>query len=121
MRIRHLSRGMQLGRVVGLPNSTTELHEGRTPIWLTAAVSTFQGIHGSVWALIARGSMTDQAKMYTVVIDIRGCSGCGMEAGYTVVGPDGVEESAIYNDRGEAEEIADLMNAAYEQRRRPAA
>jgi hypothetical protein len=44
-----------------------------------------------------------------------------MEAGYTVVGPDGVEESAIYNDRGEAEEIADLMNAAYEQRRRPAA
>jgi len=59
--------------------------------------------------------MTNEAKMYTVEIDIRGCSGCGMEVGYTVVGPDGVEESAIYNDRREAEEIADRMNSEYEQ------
>lgn len=65
--------------------------------------------------------MTNKAKMYTVEIDPRGCSGCGKEAGYTVVGPDGVEESPIYNDRGEAEEIADLMNSAYEQGRRSAA
>jgi hypothetical protein len=58
--------------------------------------------------------MTNKAKMYTVEIDSRGCSGCGKEAGYTVVGPDGIEECPIYNDRGAAEEIADLMNFAYE-------
>lgn len=80
-------------------------------------------------ALIARGSMADrfklytgeEIKMYTVEIDSRGCSGCGKEVGYTVVGPDGVEECAVYNDRGAAEEIADLMNLAYEQGRRSAA
>ena len=44
--------------------------------------------------------------------------GPGAEA---LVGPDGVEECAIYNDRGVAEEIADLMNFAYEQGRRSAA
>ena len=65
--------------------------------------------------------MTKEGKMYTVEIDSRGCSGCGKEAGYTVVGPDGIEECAIYNDRGAAEEIADLMNFAYEQGRRSAA
>jgi len=65
--------------------------------------------------------MTNEAKMYTVEIDSRGCSGCGKEAGYTVVGPDGVEESAIYNDRGEAEEIAARMNSEYEQGLRSAA
>jgi hypothetical protein len=56
--------------------------------------------------------------MYTVEVDDRGC---GNEAGYTVVGPDGVEECAVYNDWGVAEEIADLMNNAYEQGRRSAA
>jgi hypothetical protein len=65
--------------------------------------------------------MTNEAKMYTVEIDTRGCSSCGKEVGYTVVGPDGVEESAIYNDRGEAEAIADRMNSAYEQGLRSAA
>ncbi len=59
-------------------------------------------------------------KVYTVEIDNRGCSNCGKEAGYTVVGPDGVEECAVYNDREVAEEIADLMNMAYEQGRRHA-
>lgn len=58
--------------------------------------------------------MADE-RMYTVEVDDRGC---GNEAGYTVVGPDGVEECAVYNDRGVAEEIADLMNYAYEQGRR---
>jgi hypothetical protein len=62
--------------------------------------------------------MTGGMKVYTVEIDIRGCSSCGNEAGYTVVGPDGVEECAVYNDRGIAEEIADLMNNAYEQGQR---
>jgi hypothetical protein len=70
--------------------------------------------------LVTRGSMTSEVKMYTVEIDSRGCSGCGNEAGYTVVGPDGIEECAIYNDRGVAEEIAELMNFAYEQGRRSA-
>ena len=60
-------------------------------------------------------------KVYSVEIDNRGCSNCGSEAGYTVVGPDGVEECAVYNDRGVAEEIADLMNTAFEQGRRSAA
>jgi hypothetical protein len=57
-------------------------------------------------------------KVYTVEIDYRGCSSCGNEAGYTVVGPDGIEECAVYADRGMAEEIADLMNSAYEQGKR---
>jgi hypothetical protein len=65
--------------------------------------------------------MSDEEKVYTVEIDDRGCSGCGSEVGYTVVGPDGVEESAVYNDRGVAEELADLMNNDYEQRRKAAA
>lgn len=64
--------------------------------------------------------MDVQDRVYTVEIDNRGCSNCGKEAGYTVVGPDGVEECAVYNDRAVAEEIADLMNAAYEQGRRHA-
>ena len=68
-----------------------------------------------------RESMTDDEKIYTVEVDIRGCSRCGKEAGYTVVGPDGVEESSVYNDRGIAEEIADLMNNAYELGRKSAA
>jgi hypothetical protein len=59
--------------------------------------------------------MTGDEKVYTVEIDDRGC---GNEAGYTVVGPDGVAECAVYNDRDVAEEIADLMNNAYEQGRR---
>lgn len=63
----------------------------------------------------------ERDQMYTVEIDIRGSSGCGREAGYTVVGPDGVQECAIYNDRDVAEEIADLMNIAYEQGRKSAA
>jgi hypothetical protein len=65
--------------------------------------------------------MAGLEKIYTVEIDGRGCSSCGKEAGYTVVGPDGVEECAIYNDRDVAEEIADLMNSAYAQGRRAAA
>jgi hypothetical protein len=68
-----------------------------------------------------RESVETHEKVYTVEIDNRGCSNCGKEAGYTVVGPDGVEECAVYNDRGIAEEIADLMNTAYEQGRRSAA
>lgn len=68
-----------------------------------------------------RESMTDDEKIYTVEVDIRGCSSCGKEAGYTVVGPDGVEECAVYNDREVAEEIADLMNNAYELGRKSAA
>lgn len=65
--------------------------------------------------------MDARDSIYTVEIDNRGCSNCGHEAGYTVVGPDGVEECAVYNDREVAEEIADLMNTAYEQGRRHAA
>lgn len=65
--------------------------------------------------------MAAETKVYTVQIDLQGCSGCGTEAGYTVMGPDGVEEGAIYNDRHAAEEIAELMNSAYEQGRRAAA
>jgi hypothetical protein len=64
--------------------------------------------------------MAERERVYTVEIDQQGCSRCGIEAGYTVVGPDGVEECAIYNDRHVAEEIAELMNAAYEQGRRAA-
>ena len=37
------------------------------------------------------------------------------------MGPDGVEESPIYNDRRDAEEIAEMLNLAYEQGRRAAA
>ncbi len=65
--------------------------------------------------------MEAPAKMYTVRIDDRGCSNCGKEPGYTVVGPDGVEESAVYNDREVAEQIAELMNSEYEQGLRTAA
>ena len=64
--------------------------------------------------------MAERERVYTVEIDQQGCSRCGTEAGYTVVGPDGVEECGIYNDRQAAEEIAELMNAAYEQGRRAA-
>jgi hypothetical protein len=67
---------------------------------------------------LERESNAPGVKVYTVEVDKRGCSSCGNEAGYTVVGPDGVEECAVYNDRGVAEEIADLMNNAYEQGRR---
>ncbi|HEV3150368.1 MAG TPA: hypothetical protein VGY94_05405 [Acidobacteriaceae bacterium] len=76
---------------------------------------------GSVAKIYTIEEAKEEAQMYTVEIDSRGCSGCGKEVGYTVVGPDGVEECAIYNDRGVAEEIADLMNFAYEQGRRSAA
>jgi hypothetical protein len=72
-------------------------------------------------ASVAKIYTMERMQMYTVEIDSRGCSGCGREVGYTVVGPDGVEECAIYNDRGVAEEIADLMNFAFEQGRRSAA
>jgi hypothetical protein len=65
--------------------------------------------------------MERDEKMYTVEIDSRGCSNCGTDVGYTVVGPDGVAECAVYNDREVAEEIADLMNTAYEQGRRSVA
>jgi hypothetical protein len=65
-------------------------------------------------------NMTEGLRVYTVEIDPQGCSRCGTEVGYTVVGPDGVEECAIYNDRRTAEEIAELMNFAYEQGRRAA-
>jgi hypothetical protein len=61
--------------------------------------------------------MTNEVKMYTVEIDSRG----GKVAGYAVVGPDGVEEGPIYNDREEAEEVADRMNFEYEQGRKSAA
>lgn len=69
----------------------------------------------------ASTNMAEEKKVYTVEIDLQGCSGCGTEVGYMVVGPDGVEESAIYNDRRAAEEIAELMNSAYEQGIRAAA
>jgi hypothetical protein len=59
--------------------------------------------------------MEAQRKLYIVEIDSRGCSNCGDEAGYVVLGPDGVEESAVYNNRGDAEEIAELMNSACQQ------
>ena len=59
--------------------------------------------------------------MYTVEVDSRGCSNCGDGIGFTVVGPDGVEECAVYNDRRDAEEIAELMNNAYERQHRSAA
>ena len=65
--------------------------------------------------------MAERQTIYTVEIDQQGCSRCGSEAGYTVVGPDGVEESPIYNDRRDAEEIAEMLNLAYEQGRRAAA
>jgi hypothetical protein len=58
--------------------------------------------------------MTNDERAYTVEIDDRGC---GNEAGYTVVGPEGVAECAVYNDREVAEEIAALMNTAYERGR----
>jgi hypothetical protein len=61
--------------------------------------------------------MEAKQKMFVVEIDRRGCSNCGDEAGYMVVGPDGVEESAVYNDRTDAEEMAELMNRAYERER----
>jgi len=66
-------------------------------------------------------NMEEQAKIYTVEVDLQGCSRCGTEIGYTVIGPDGVEECAIYNDRQAAEEIAEQMNFAYAQGRRAAA
>lgn len=62
--------------------------------------------------------MASEVKIYTVEID---SCGYGNVAGYTVLGPDGVEECAIYRDRGAAEEIAELMNFAYEQGRKSAA
>jgi len=65
--------------------------------------------------------MEADEKIYTVEIDDRGCSNCGADVGYTVVGPDGVEECAIYNDRNAAEEIAELMNIAYLRGRQEAA
>jgi hypothetical protein len=65
--------------------------------------------------------MENYEKVYTVEIDTRGCSNCGSEAGYTVVGPDGVQECAVYNDRSIAEEIAELMSSAYLCGRRSAA
>lgn len=63
--------------------------------------------------LLERENMADEEKMYTVEVDHRGCSNCGYEAGYVVVGPDGVEESAVYHDREVVEEIAQRMNDAY--------
>lgn len=60
--------------------------------------------------------MRNEVKIYTVEID-----SCGNSTGFTVLGPDGVEECAVYSDRGAAEEIAELMNFAYEQGRRSAA
>jgi hypothetical protein len=71
--------------------------------------------------LLERASEVDGEKVYTVEADSRGCSSCGTEVGYTVVGPDGVEECAVYNDREVAEEIAKLMNNAYRQGRKSAA
>ena len=65
--------------------------------------------------------MQTDRTLYIVEIDSRGCSNCGDEAGYVVIGPDGVEESPVYNNRGDAEEIANLMNSACEQGRRAAA
>ena len=66
-------------------------------------------------------NMAERMKVFTVEIDHRGCSRCGTEVGYIVIGPDGVEEGAIYNDRREAEEVAELLNFAYEQEGRAAA
>jgi hypothetical protein len=71
--------------------------------------------------LLERASEADDRKVYTVEVDSRGCSSCGKEVGYTVVGPEGVEECAVYNDREVAEEIAELMNNAYQQGRKSAA
>jgi hypothetical protein len=65
--------------------------------------------------------MEANGKVYIVGIDSRGCSNCGADEGYTVVGPDGVEECAIYSDRNVAEEIAELMNVAYQRGRQSAA
>jgi hypothetical protein len=70
---------------------------------------------------LERASVAEGEKVYTVEVDSRGCSSCGKEVGYTVVGPDGVEECAVYNDRAVAEEIAELMNNAYQQGRKSAA
>jgi len=80
--------------------------------------SRLQTITQSREELIPRGSIASEVKIYTVEID---SCGCGKGAGFTVIGPDGVEECAVYNDRGAAEEIAQLMNFAYEQGRRSAA
>jgi hypothetical protein len=65
--------------------------------------------------------MKANQKIYIVEIDTRGCSNCGEDVGYTVIGPDGVEECALYNDRNAAEEIAELMNVAYQRGRQSAA
>jgi len=54
------------------------------------------------------------ADFYNVVPEDKACSCCEQGATWVIVGPDGVGFGTSYLDEDEAEEIAELMNLAFQ-------
>lgn len=58
--------------------------------------------------------MDETGKAYNVEIDDDGCRHCTAGRTWIVVGPDGLGGGTTYGQQEDAEEIAELMNMAYE-------
>lgn len=52
-------------------------------------------------------------KPFFVEVDQNGCSKCGHGRTWTVVDSDGTGMSISYEDEGEADNLADMLNDAY--------
>lgn len=59
--------------------------------------------------------MSEQGKEpYFVEVNNDGCSRCGHDRTWTVVGPDGVALGQSWVDEDDAQDVADWLNEAYE-------
>jgi hypothetical protein len=54
---------------------------------------------------------------YTVEVDRKGCPHCGHSTLWAVVGPDGMQESVLFEDEDDADVLARRLNSAYEKGR----
>jgi hypothetical protein len=50
---------------------------------------------------------------YFIEVDTNGCSKCGHDRTWTVIGPDGTAHHTSYSDIEDAESLAEALNAAF--------
>ena len=51
---------------------------------------------------------------YRVEREKKGCTSCGFGKTFIIVGPDGIGGSTTFEDRSDAEDLADLLNIAHD-------
>ena len=51
---------------------------------------------------------------YNVEREKMGCTSCGFGKTFIIVGPDGIGGSTTFEDRSDAEDLADLLNIAHD-------